>query len=190
MTKLIPNEIACKIPGVQIVMNLPIFRVEKVETTGDIEATNTYGLTADKTFQDGKTYYIEEGYSDETINYVEAQDITVGDPIPANTYYEQTSEAAIQGANITTLYECYTDGKWVDQIKTPDGGFRLKNREHPIEIVRTQIVNYTSNGSNRTLTEKTHAYGLWAQRENLTYVPIHQRVSADKLGESAGMFRL
>ncbi len=190
MTKLIPNEIACKIPGVQIVMNLPIYRSHKVDTTGDIEAVDSYGLTADKTFQEGKTYYLEQGYSDESTTYVEAEDIVIGDPIPANTYYEKLSETAISGANITTIYECYTDGKWVDQISTPDGGFRLKNREHPIEIICTKIINYTVNGASSTITEKTHAYGLWAQRESLNYVPIHQRVGADKNGESAGMFRL
>ena len=190
MTKLIPNEIACKIPGVQIVMNLPIFRTDKIEETKDIEGTESYGLTADKTFQEGKTYYVEEGYSDETVSYVEAQNIEVGKPIPSNTYYEKTDTPAITGANVSTIYECYTDGKWVDQITTPDGGYRLKNREHPIEIIRTQVITYTNNGATRTSTVKSHAYGLWAQRETLNYVPIHQRVGADKYGESAGMFRL
>ena len=190
MTKLIPNEIACKIPGVQIVMNLPIFRTDKVEETKTIEATSSYGLTADKTFQDGKTYYVEEGYSDETLNYVEAEDIVVGEKIPSNTYYEKTDTPEIPNASVATIYECYTDGKWVDKIPTPDGGFRLKNHEHPIEIIRTQIITYSDNGSTRSATEKTHGLGLWAQRETIKYVPIHQRVNADKYGESAGMFRL
>ena len=190
MTKLIPNEIACKIPGVQIVMNLPIFRTDKVESTETIPAQESYGLTADKTFQEDKTYYVEEGYSDETLSYVEADDIVVGDPIPANKYYEKTETAEISGASISTIYECYTDGKWVDSIKTPDGGVIMKNREHPIEIIKTQIISYSDNGVTRTVTEKTHGYGLWGQRESIKYVPIHQRVNADKYGESPGMFRL
>ena len=190
MTKLLPNEIACKIPGVQVVMNVPIYKTDKIEETKDIPAVSSYGLTADATFQSGKTYYIEEGYSDETLSYVEAQDIEVGAKIPSNTYYEKTDTEAITGAQVTTIYECLTDGKWVDQIKMPDGGIRLKNREHPIEIIRTQIITYEKDGSTRTATEKTHGKGLWALRESIKYVPIHQRISADKYGESAGMFRM
>lgn len=190
MTKLIPNEIACKIPGVQIIMNLPIFRTDQIAETKDIEGTESYGLTADKTFQEGKTYYVEEGYNDDNLQYVEAQNIEIGKPIPSNTYFEKTSTETISGASVTTIYECYTDGKWVDKISTPDGGYRLKNREHPIEIVRTQIITYSDSAGDHTTTEKTHGLGLWSQRTDIKYVPIHQRVNADKYGESAGMFRL
>ena len=189
MTKLLPNEIACKIPGVTVVMNLPVFRTDKIETTEDIPSVASYGLTADKTFQDGKTYYVETGYSDETLGY-EAAEVTVGEKVPPNTYFEKTDSEAIPGASVSTIYESYTDGKWTDTFKMPDGGFKHKNREHPIEIVRTKIISYTSNGATRTLTEKSHGFGLWAQKENIDYVPIHQRINADKYGESPGMFRM
>jgi hypothetical protein len=188
MTKLLPNEIACKIPGVQIVMTLPVFRTSKIEETIDIPAKTSYGLTGDKTFQEGKTYYTEEGYRDSDLTYKEAE-VVVGDPVPANTYYEETSTEAISGAQCSTIYESYTDGVWVDTIKLPDGGHRLKSREHAIEIIRTQIFTYEQNGKTYTDSTKYHALGLWSNRETLKYIPIHLRLDSDVYGESPRLFR-
>lgn len=189
MTKLLPNEIACKIPGVTIVQMLPACMMDQIVETIDIPAKTSYGYTADKTFQEGKTYFIEKGYSDETLSY-EAAEVTVGDKIPPFTYFEETSTEAITGAQSTTIYECYTDGKWVDTFKTPDGGYKHKNREHPIEIIRTQCITYTKDGKTRSMTIKSHGEDLWSNRETAKYVPIHQRIHADKYGESGGVFRM
>ena len=188
MTKLLPNEIACKIPGVQIVMNLPALRISRIEETIDIPAKTSYGLTGDKTFQEGKTYYTEEGYSDSNLTYKEAE-VKVGDPVPANTYYEETSTEAISGVKCVTIFECYTDGVWVDTIRLPDGGHRLKSREHAIEVIRTQIYAYEQNGKTYQDTVKSHALGLWSKRETLKYIPIHLRLDSDIYGESPRLFR-
>ena len=52
--------------------------------TKQFDATETqYGLTLDTEFQSGKTYYISDGGT----GYTEAT-VTVGDPVPADTYYE------------------------------------------------------------------------------------------------------
>lgn len=58
--------------------------------TGDVwEAatvqTEAYVLTADETFQNGKTYYTLDG------EVYTAATVTVGNPVPADTYYEKTT---------------------------------------------------------------------------------------------------
>lgn len=192
MTKLLPNEIACKIPGVEITMPLPVFRIDKIDTTETIPEVERYCITADETFQDGKTYYVEDFSAPHAEPvYKEADDVVVGEKIPNTAkYYEKDDIPEIPDANVSTIYECYTDGMWVDNIPTPEGGRRPVLRAHPIEIIRTKIVNYSDNGSVRTQTEKSHALGLWSQRETLKYVPIFRRVNADAFDESPGMFRL
>ena len=47
--------------------------------------TKAYALTADTTFQEGKTYYTKDG------DTYTAATVTVGDPVTADTYYEQSS---------------------------------------------------------------------------------------------------
>ena len=47
--------------------------------------TKAYALTADTTFQEGKTYYTKDG------DTYTAATVTVGDPVTANTYYEQST---------------------------------------------------------------------------------------------------
>lgn len=52
--------------------------------TKQFDAAETkYGLTLDTEFQSGKTYYISDGGTGYT-----AATVTVGDPVPADTYYE------------------------------------------------------------------------------------------------------
>lgn len=47
--------------------------------------TKAYALTADTMFQNGKTYYTKDG------DTYPAATVTVGDPVTADTYYEQSS---------------------------------------------------------------------------------------------------
>ena len=57
-------------------------------------AETQYGLTLDTEFQSGKTYYISDGGTDYT-----AATVTVGDPIPADTYYELNPNTSYGGGS-------------------------------------------------------------------------------------------
>ena len=66
------------------------------------DVTNVYVLTPDTTFQEGKTYYIKEG-TDNYYRYSKV-DVTVGDPVPADTYYNLTSIAQVNNPNFASKF--------------------------------------------------------------------------------------
>ena len=183
MTKLIPNEIAQKIPGVTITNPLMPFISETVTETVNLEGASEYAVTPDKLFVQGKEYYIEDGFNrfEPKFRKATAEDgIVVGATIPFSTFYEKHNKETISGSAEST-YMCYTNGMWVDN--DPKYGYKL--REHAIEIIRTSVI--TSGASKYTINE--HAYGVWSKRKSLTYVPIFQRLESDDYNESARMFR-
>lgn len=65
-------------------------------------ATWEYALTTDTTFADGKYYYTK----DEDDNYTLAE-VTVGDPVPADTYYVH-SHVTFEGMARNITYRCNT----------------------------------------------------------------------------------
>lgn len=192
MTKLFPEEVAFKIPGVTPVMSFSPWDSDMETSTETAESKTEYQLTSDVMFQDGKTYYKMIKNLTETVAAVAgtaeevesgAADYTVGATIPEGKYYEAVTVAGGE-TTTTTLYERYSDGTIVEFEK--DSGYpRRVNTK--IEIVKTIIV--TSNGGSKQRTTKYHAWDYWDKRKTASYVPLCIRLNSNDLNESARMFR-
>jgi hypothetical protein len=192
MTKLFPDEVAFKIPGVMPVMSFSPWDSEMNVSKEDVEARTETQLTQDTVFQDGKTYYKPFKNLTEflpatagTAEQVAAgeADYTVGETVPDGRFYEQVS---IPGCEVTTttLWERYTDGTKVEFDPGTNYPRRVTTK---IEIVKTIIV--TSEGGTKQRTTKYHAWDFWDKRKTATYVPLCIRLNSNDLNESARMFR-
>lgn len=192
MTKLFPEEVAFKIPGVTPIMSFAPWDSDMETSTETAESKTEYQLTSDVTFQDGKTYYKMIKNLTETVAAVAgtaaeiasgAADYTVGAPVPEGKYFEAVTVAGGE-TTTTVLYERYSDGTVVEFEK--DSGYpRRVNTK--IEIVKTVIV--TRDGGTKQRTTKYHAWDFWDKRKTATYVPLCIRLNSNDLNESARMFR-
>ena len=89
--------------------------------------TKAYALTADTTFQNGKTYYTKDG------DTYTAATVTVGDPVTADTYYEQSSVPVPENTY-------YNHSKLRFEGMTRNISYRLNTPiDCPIEIVLPEI---------------------------------------------------
>lgn len=185
MTKVFPNEIACKIPGVTPVLNFVPYQSDMRNKTETVEEEK-YVLTTDMAFgpgeyykRDGSDYVLAKAGTEEEVAAGTA-DYVVGAEIPANTYYTKMTES--KEVVTTTIYDRYTTGKVV-KLDTENG--YPKTIEIPIEIVKTTVV---ASGPDQ-MTTREHTLALWADRETAVYVPYCDRLESDDFRESGRIFR-
>ena len=126
------------------------------------DVSNKYVLTSDTTFESGKTYYTRTG----TDNYYKytAASVTVGDTVPADTYYELVDVEALSDASLMSKFTICSKTSTVV----------------PPEITGTNI-NY-SNAVN-AIKDK---FKIWDGNVNLTFVENMSwlpKTTTDEYGE-------
>ena len=130
----------------ELIVNKAVGEIQaSVQTIDNIDSqiNGQYILTSDTTFQANKQYYIKSGE-----DYIEYSDYNVGDPVPANTIYEYSSQNSLEERMRRAELNINSQSLRLDIVST-----NIDPTTGDVTAVKTENFEFNSNGFTTTGTD-------------------------------------